>query len=145
MQRASWALAVALFLFAAVCPGLADDDQVVWLSVPPGDFKRNERIVGFELKVTAGAIRSVPNVPAGWYISISNDAIGVGEMRGNAQVGAAALDQSYFNSFVSIERRELGDLKFRIELEVALTADFVNERHANFDMDKLVTSGALRR
>ena len=66
-------------------------------------------------------------------------------MRGNAQVGAAALDQSYFNSFVSIERRELGDLKFRIELEVALTADFVNERHANFDMDKLVTSGALRR
>lgn len=143
--RVSWVLAAAVFLLVAAVPGLADDDQIVWLSVPPGDFKRNERIVGFELKVAAGAIRSVPNVPAGWYISISNDAAGVGEMRGNAQVGAAALEQSYFNSFVSIERRELDDLKFWIELEVVLTIDFVNERHAKFDMDKLVTSSLLRK
>lgn len=89
-------------------PGLrAQQQEVEWLSVLALNTG-GERIVAFDLKASDGSVKSLLSIPRGWFLSITNDASGATEVRGNAQVGAAALDADYFTRFVGIQREPGG-------------------------------------
>ncbi len=125
----SWAtIAVIVGMLIASRGAQTQQQDVEWLSVSTPDIGGG-RIVAFDLKAFDGSTRSLPNVPRGWFLSITNDASGAMEIRGNAQVGAAALDVSYLTKFVGIQRQSPETPISSIRLEVVVTTDFVNERH----------------
>lgn len=106
---------------------LAADRFVLTINKLPLEYK--ERIVGFEIKITAGGIVSMPRIPMGWDLAINNDPTWNTKLVGSVIVGAAALQQNSFTDFVIIDKNEFGDLTFAIKGEVITTKDFVNQRH----------------
>lgn len=125
--------------FIAQAANVLAEPRLVWPSLPDLQLREGERIVGFSLQISGGTIRSYPHVPSGWFISIANDP-GSAEIRGNIQVGAAALSPDDFESFVGIQKLDLPDLKLTLALEVVVTADFEQERHLKFTGDRIPLS-----
>jgi hypothetical protein len=107
---------------------LAQQGEIDWLSAPTLNTG-GDRIVAFDLKAADCSVRSLPDVPRGWFLSITNDASGAVEIRGNAQVGAAALSAGYFLRFVGLQRQSPETPISHLALEIVATKDFVTERH----------------
>jgi len=121
-------VAIALVLLLPIQEVLAQSGEVELLSAP-NLTTGGDRIVAFDLKASDCTIRSLPKVPAGWFLSITNDASGRAEVRGNAQVGAASLAAGYFLRFVGIQRQSQEKPISNIALEIVVTKDFIHERH----------------
>lgn len=132
-------LAALIAVFIPQVANVLAEPTLVWPSLPDLHLRERERIVAFSLQISGGTIRSYPRVPSGWFISIVNDP-GSTEIRGNAQVGAAALSPEDFKSFVGIQKLDLSDLKLALALEVVVTADFEQERHLKFAGDQIPLS-----
>jgi hypothetical protein len=113
--------------------------RVEWLSVPASSIG-SDKVIAFDLKASDGVIRSFPNVPKGWFVSITNDASGITEVTGNAQVGAAALGADYFTRFVGLPRQASGVPVSHVSLEIVVTKDFTTERHIDVPASVLLLS-----
>lgn len=76
-----------------------------------------ERVASFEINISGGQIVSFPDVPRGWGIFIDNNPNQTARMRGNAGVGSAFLEPSFFDKFILIiaerDRESLG-IKIRL-------------------------------
>ena len=83
--------------------------------------------------VVAGRIQGV-------VVSITNDASGAVEVRGNAQVGAAAVSVGYFRRFVGLQRQAPETPISHLALEVVSTKDFVTKQHIVVSPDDLALS-----
>lgn len=131
-------LPVSIHAVQAQCP-----DCIEWLSVSALNIEA-DRVVAFDLKASDGFIRSFPNVPRGWFISITNDASRTAEVRANAQVGAASLDAGFFDRFAGIQRQSPATAVSRISLEIIVTKDFATERRIDVLPTNLVLSKSRR-
>ena len=98
------------------------------VSIPSLHLHKNERIVGFELRVRSGRIAQLPNVPIGWSVSVDNDPSWDTSMKGSIAVGAAALSLDSFQHFVIVEAEKDPDTPFVLRGEVIVTTDFLTTR-----------------
>jgi hypothetical protein len=120
---------------AAAVAGSQERYQVSLSGVPLG---KNERVVAFELKVNAGAVDSVRNMPAGWHVEVDNDASWTTRVTGGATVGAAALDAERLqNISFTLLKNEFEGLQFKVSAEVVATTDFQTERHIPLQLNNL--------
>jgi hypothetical protein len=122
---------------------LAQPADIDWLSASRLNTD-GDRVVAFDLKAADCSIRSIPDVPPGWFLSITNDASGTAEITANAQVGAAALSAGYFMRFVGLRRQASETPISHLALEVVVTKDFVHERHIVVPPGDLTLSNASR-
>ncbi len=135
---------VAALLFAAQTAFAQKQDGIQWLSVPALNTG-GDRAIGFDLKVSHGSIRSLPNVPMGWFLLIGNDASGMTDISGNVRVGAAAVDASYFRRFVWLRRQDSETPISRVTLDIVVTKDFETERHISVPASGLLLSKSSRQ
>ncbi len=91
---------------------------------------KGERIVGFEIEVTSGMVRSVSNLPIGWYVQVDNDASWNTTIKGNVSVGAAALEPDELREVcITVSRDTTKDQNpFAVLGTVAVTTDFEKTR-----------------
>ncbi len=94
--------------------------------------------MGFEVKVHAGRIASLPAVPIGWYLTIDNDPSWNTRMSGSIAVGAAALDLRFFRDFIAVERGSLPGLELEVTAEIVVSEDFQTVRHIPIRMNDLI-------
>jgi hypothetical protein len=66
---------IARWLLINHAVGAQQRADVEWLYVSALNTG-GDRIVAFDLKVSNGSIGSLPNIPKGWFISITNDPSG---------------------------------------------------------------------
>jgi hypothetical protein len=139
-------LASIAIVMGLILPGhgvRARQQEVEWLSVSNLNTA-GDRIVAFDLTASDGSIRSLPNIPRGWFLAITNDASGATEVRGNAQVGAASLGAGFFARFVGIQRQSPGTPISNVKLEIVVTRDFASERHIDVPPGDLLLSEPAR-
>jgi hypothetical protein len=137
-------LILCLLLGLAAVTTRSAQSETVWLSVPFAKIGETERIVDFELKITGATIRSIPQVPEGWFLSLTNDASGSSEIRGNIQVGAAALYRSFFSSFLFVDKKNDPQIKFSIAMDVSVTKDFEKFKYININTSEMIVSVTAR-
>jgi hypothetical protein len=121
-------IAIAAALLLSGQKAIAQRAEVEFLSAPTLTTG-GDRVVAFDLTASDCSIGSLPNIPRGWFLSITNDASGTVEVRGNAQVGAASLSAGFFRAFVGVQRQSPETPISHLTLEIVVTKDFTHERH----------------
>ena len=103
-----------------------------------------ERVVGFQIGLTSGMVRSVSDLPNGWYIEVDNDASWNTTIKGNIGVGAAALEPDELRHVrITVQKDTTrNDNPFAVSGTVAVTTDFHQTRDiplvaADFEMSKV--------
>ena len=121
------------FTTAGIC------QEEVSVTIPPSSlrFQHGERIGGFEVNISGGQIVSFPNIPKGWGICIRNEPNQTARVGGNAIVGSAFLEPSFFSNFISIVAYRLDRLKIRITIGT-MTDITLKERWLDLDKRDLV-------
>ena len=112
--------------------------QIWSISIKNIQLDRDERIVGFELKVTSGGICSLKSIPMGWNIQIDNDASWNTNMKGEIEVGSAALNQDFFKDFAVIKKAPQEDPPFDVEMVLITTRDFEKEKRYSLKKEKFI-------
>ena len=108
------------------------------VSIRPQPVLQNERVVGFEMKIRAGGIVSIPSLPMGWNISVDNDASWNTKIVGAVTVGAAALNVSFFSDFIVVRQHEFRGTKFDADMVIVVTEDFETNRRIRFGLKDLI-------
>jgi hypothetical protein len=129
---------ILAFFFCSYSPKLASSGELLSVSITKLPFNGHERVVGFEVKLTSAGVHALPQIPMGWGIYVDNDASWNTTIRGLVGVGAAALYAESFKDFVIIERAPHKEPEFKVEIEIATTADFVKERRHIIRMEELI-------
>jgi len=122
---------IALLLTVSVvgvAQNVAKASETVSLSIPHITTAKGERIVGFEIELTAGMVQSLSNLPLGWYVEVDNDPSWRTTIKGSIRVGAAALDANDFRKLRVTIQRDTTYSKFSVSGTVALTTDFERTR-----------------
>lgn len=130
-------------LIIAICITLifgneALSGEMFSLSIRQLGTAKKEKVVGFEVNVTAGRIASFPTTPIGWNITINNDPSWHTKVFGSIIVGAASLGSNFFRNFLVIEKYEFMGLKFNVDVEIIVTEDFESERRIDLKMKDLI-------
>ena len=125
------ALIAGLFAasLAAVAQNAAKANENVALSIPHVTTAASERIVGFEIELTAGMVQSISNIPLGWDVQVDNDPSWRTTIKGNIKVGAAALDANEFCKLRIAIQKDTTYSKFSASGKVVATADFEKTRN----------------
>ena len=149
--RLVFLLLTVLGIVFEVHPVLSDAKEVYSVSLKNTSTLQNERIVAFKVRLTAASIYSVPEVPIGWTYQISNS---LNEqppwntvLDASIGVGNAALYPKFFQDFLTIEKysgKWAADLKFDIEVELTVTADFENYDHKIFGIGDMSVKSVKR-
>ncbi len=88
-----------------------------------------ERVVSIDVSVVAGDFAAVSGLPPGWQVNIDNDASWHTSLKGDAQLGAAALDAGSVQKMrMLVHKFEFGDLKFHLAGTLVVTKNFVDLR-----------------
>jgi hypothetical protein len=106
------------------------------ISVPLLRTSVGERVVSFEIDVTAGTVQAVSSLPIGWYVAVDNDASWRTKVTANTTVGAAALSPEQFQRIRLLVKKDETYLKFDVSGSVSVTKDFEKERHIPIRMDQ---------
>jgi hypothetical protein len=114
-----------LFLLLCAAQSIADGGRRYTVRVTSFPLAAKERIVSFEIQITAGIFRNIANLPPGWNLQIDNDASWNTSVTANIMVGAAALSAEEFKKlhFV-IEKSEDKTLDFHVVGKVVVTEAF---------------------
>ena len=101
--------------------------------------EKGERVVGFNVKIRAGSIYSLPKIPIGWSMIIenflNNEPPWNTSIEAVTGIGAGALDQSYFTNFIVVSKRYgLNSEPFDIQITLSTTIDFENEKKRIFSL-----------
>jgi hypothetical protein len=117
-----------MLVFLIGCLPLPSQNMLV--SIPSLSIQKNERIIGFEIRVRSGRIAQIPNVPIGWNVFVDNDPSWNTVVKGSIAVGAAAMDADFLRHFIIVEAEEgaPSDMPFALQGKVVVTSDFSSER-----------------
>jgi hypothetical protein len=126
-------LATLILLLAASASAVPLDTvkggKLVSVSISRVETSVKERIVSFEVDLTSAMIKSVSNVPKGWYVAIDNDASWQTKVTGNALVGAAAVSPEELKQIRFVVERDESLSKFAVTGSVSVTENFEQTRH----------------
>ena len=142
------AVGITVFAIAFVSGGQLLSAQTMAVSIPKLPTNPQERVIGFEIHITAGRIAALPAAPMGWVISVDNDPSWKTVLKGSVVVGAAAVGRDFFKEFLIIEKNESVGLPFDVRGELVVTEDFATERRIPIgvkDLEMRKTSEAARR
>ncbi|MBI5189675.1 MAG: hypothetical protein HZA22_03220 [Nitrospirae bacterium] len=109
--------------------------EIVSVSIIDASLLKGERILAFDIIITAGGISSLPKVPIGWGLVVDNNPSWHTSISGNITDGAAALDADYFTDFIQIEKEPSNQSDFDIMVTLKTTTD------GNFDNETVVEFG----
>jgi hypothetical protein len=142
LSRLSWAVWVLCLLVPLMTASTVAMSQtrIQSLSFAEIPLRAGERIVGFQLSLTAARVHSLREIPLGWQISVDNDASWNTEIRGAATVGAAALDAAFFNKLCFIETADASIPAFSAEATFIVTADFQAQRDIVVGTDNVIVA-----
>jgi hypothetical protein len=99
-------------------------------------LQKGERVVGLELSTKEGSFIGFDPLPMGWYLIIDNDPSQQTSIKGNARVGAAALELADLLKLRILARKvEFGNLKFSISGILVVTKTFEKERRIALDSE----------
>jgi hypothetical protein len=107
--------------------------QSLSISMRALPISTGERVVGFDFDVTSGRIAQIQNAPIGWNISVDNDPSWNTRIEGSIIVVAAAVDASFFEDFLVVEKDESLGNPFGIQGEVIVSKDFSNVRRIRIE------------
>jgi hypothetical protein len=140
------AIAVILFcLLGASVPVLAQAVDQKHFSLRDVHLQPDERVVGIELSVKAGSFVSIDRLPIGWLVTIDNDPSWHTTVKGNARVGAAALEMQPLQKLdFCVRKYEFGDLHFSISGDLIVTKDFEHERRIPLRSENFQTTSDCR-
>jgi hypothetical protein len=136
-------LAAALTAFRMLIPGKAGGmrigatqphGQFVSVSLPAVHIGAGERVVGFDFEVTSGRIAQITDMPIGWNVSVDNDPSWNAKIHASVLVAAAALDASYFEDFVVIEKEANAENPFELKGKILVSTDFSKVRDIQVGM-----------
>src|SRR5262249_6272032 len=105
----------------------------IWsVSVNKQLLQADQRVAAFRVNITSGTIASLPKIPVGWAISLSNDENWTPTMTASARVGAAAFDlnsiREGFHDFLRIKKLKMPAQfetpAFDIQIDLGVTTDF---------------------
>lgn len=131
-------LAGIFFVFATQTSAIAEEMEHYQVVLSSIHLAQGERVVGFEIKVNAGAIDAVKNLPAGWHFDVDNDASWMAKIVANTTVGAGAIDEGQLKNIkIILLKNEFEGLQFDVAAEVIATTDFQSERHISLPMSRL--------
>jgi hypothetical protein len=106
----------------------AQSNKTFSVSVPHVEMANGERVVSFEISVTAGTVQAVSNLPIGWYVVVDNDASWRTTIKGNTTVGAASLTAEQFQNLWLVVKKDETYSKFSVSGKASVTKDFKKER-----------------
>lgn len=135
---------LAVLLTASVMAAAQNTEktnETVTVCIPHVATSTGERIVGFEIELTSGMVQSISNLPMGWYVELDNDASWNTTIKGNASVGAAALDPDELRKLRITVQKDTTYNPFAVSGTVAATTDFKKTRNiplaaADFELSK---------
>jgi hypothetical protein len=134
--------AVAAATFLVLVSGAAERSagaapphrQFVLVSLPALHIGAGERVAGFDFEVTSGRIAKITDMPIGWNVSVDNDPSWNTKIHASVLVAAAALDGSYFEGFVVIEKEANAEGPFAIKGKIVVSTDFSKVREIQVEM-----------
>ncbi len=103
-------------------------NETVSMRIPHVALSTGERIVGFEINLTSGMVRSASGLPIGWYLEVDNDPSWSTTIKGNISVGAAALDPNEFRKLRITVQKDTTYNPFAVSGTVVVTTDFEKTR-----------------
>ncbi len=127
---------------SAVAQNTSHKGETVSVSVSHLVSSAGERVVSFEIEVTAGTVQAASNLPIGWYVVVDNDASWRTKVKGNTTVGAAALSADDFQKIRLTVKKDEAYLKFALSGMVSVTKDFQKERRVALKMDDFAMNGS---
>jgi hypothetical protein len=142
--RRLWIVSAAVALAAITGGSEPPAGTIISVSIPALHIAAGERVVGFDFQVTSGRIVQVPNMPIGWNISVNNDPSWNTKMDASIIVAAAAVDASFFNHFLLIEKEATPDSPFQIKGELLVSKDFSKTTAIHVGMRDLTLTTAPR-
>ena len=109
-------LTYSLFLFSIIFfAGMAAQGQKQKMVLQNIHLQEGERVYGIELSIHEGSFVGFDPLPMGWYLIIDNDPSQQTSIKGDARVGAAALELDNLLKLKIVARKvEFGNLKFSI-------------------------------
>jgi hypothetical protein len=84
--------------------------------------------------VTSGRIAQITDMPIGWNVSVDNDPSWNAKIHASVLVAAAALDASYFEDFVVIEKEANAENPFELKGKILVSTDFSKVRDIQVGM-----------
>jgi hypothetical protein len=130
-------LLLAIFLISTNAMPTSSQEILI-ISVRSLPIAERERIVGFQINISAGRIVSLPAIPLGWSITIDNDPSWNTKFIGSLTVGSAALGIESLKDFIVIEKHEFMGLSFGIEAEIIVTQNFEKERRIRLKTEDFI-------
>ena len=122
------AVVVSLALVMAALGQQPAKRKAYSVSVPRLTTTTGERVVSFDIRITAGEVQALSNVPIGWYVVVDNDPSWRTKVSGNTTVGAASLSADEFQKIRLVVNSDETYLKFAVTGTVSVTKDFAKER-----------------
>ena len=125
------ALITLLFTISitAIAQNAANKDETVTVCIPHVATAPGERIVGFEIELTAGWVQSVSHIPLGWYVEVDNASAWRTTIGGSISVGAAALDPNDLCKMHITVQKDTKYDQFAVSGTVTVTTDFEKTRN----------------
>jgi len=136
--RASFTPVLVVLALVLVNGSVVAHGQTMSMSIPSLHTTGKERVCGFEIHITAGRIAALPNVPIGWSVSVDNDPSWNTVIKASLEVGAAAVDPSFFRDFLVIEKDESLGVPFDVQGEIVVSEDFATERRIKIGINDFV-------
>ena len=122
----------------APIPDAKVEDELFMLSFPTIPLKDNERIVGLEVTITHGSVKSINNIPEDWSIDLKADPQWQPKVTGVAHHGAGALTEtSQLQSFLTIRPWTGKWFVLNVEAKLFTTTDFEKTKTLSFKMTDL--------
>jgi len=128
--------------FVAIAQVPQSTNETVSVSIPHLATFSGERIVALEIHVTAGVVQSVSNLPIGWYVVVDNDASWCTTIKGNTEVGAAALSAGELRNLRLTVKKDTTYQKFALSGTVSVTQDFEKTRSVSLGTSDFAVSPA---
>jgi ABC-type amino acid transport substrate-binding protein len=130
MKRRLTTLVLLLAASASAVPlDTAKDSKLVSVSISHLETSAKERVVLFEVDLTSAMVKSVSNVPKGWYVVVDNDASWRTKVTGNVLVGAAAVSPEELKQLRLVVEKDESLSKFAVTGSVSVTENFEETRN----------------
>jgi hypothetical protein len=121
-------LLTLLFAIGAHASETNAGSKVIVYGIEPwkSHLRKGERVVGFETKISGGAVEAVEGVPSGWSIEIRNDPSWECSVSGSIYVGAAAVDERRIAALLRIIPEPGAHDKPAVTVTIQSTRDFAH-------------------
>ena len=115
--------------------------KLLTFSFPQVPLEQEERIIGFEITITSGSVRSINNIPGGWSVRLDNELSWKPVLSGKIHHGVEALTESReLHSLAVIDTDPSGEAvpPFHVEAKLFTTVNFRSTITRSFPMSDLL-------